>query len=129
MIASDDKCQITSMPKDIVPEDLDTRGEQVAKASGIITADQETVKYTAKVFVKEANESDKVNLTITMRNQCTGKPIEVVREKDVSESLFMKMDGGDFVDGSSLGVDSRRRLKRDTGCSSTRVLCLNNKFA
>ena len=109
------------MTKDIVPEDLETRGEQVQKESGIISADQESVKYTAKVFMKEASESDKVNLTQTMTSKCIGKPIEVIKEEDVSESLFMEMGDGGFVEGSSLGTNSRRRLKRDTGCSSTRV--------
>lgn len=121
LIAQDDKCQITSMSKDIVPEDLETRGEQIQKASGIITEDQETVKYSAKVFVKEANDGDKINMTITMTSKCIGKPIEVVEEKEVSESLFMEMDGGGFVEGSSIGATSRRRLKRDSGCSFTRV--------
>ena len=110
------------MTKDIVPEDLETRGEQIQKASGIITADQETVKYSAKVFVKEADESDKVNLTITMSRKCIGKPIEVVKEKEVTESLFMKMDNGEFVDGSMIGAVSKIRFKRDTGCSSIKVL-------
>ena len=109
------------MPKGIVPEDMETRGEQVQNASGIITSDQETKIYTAKVFVKLANESDMVNLTITMRNKCIGKPIEVVEEKDVSEALFLKMQGGDFVDGSAVGHVAKRRSKREESCTSKRV--------
>ena len=121
MISKDDKCQITSVPKDIVPEDLDTRGDQIQKASGVITADQQIVRYTAKLFVKEANETDKINFTSTMSSICEGKPIEIIKEQDVSETLFKQMDTGTFVDGSSLGEDSRKRSKRETGCSSTRV--------
>ena len=122
LIAQDDKCQITSAPKDIVPEDLETRGDQIQKSSGVITADQETVKYSAKLFVKEATENDKVNLTTTMTSKCVGKPIEIVKEIDVSESLFMQLDSGAFVDGSSLGEGSRKRIKRETGCTNTRVM-------
>ena len=121
MIAEDDKCQISTVPRHIVPEDMETRGEQVQNASGIITEDQETRTYTVNMFIKVANESDKVNLTLTMRNKCIGKPMEVIKEKNISETLFMKMDGGDFVEGASLGYVSNRRSKRDTSCSSTRV--------
>ena len=87
LIAKDDKCQITVMPVDIVPEDMETRGDQVQNASGIITSDQETKRYTAKMFVKVADENDKVNLTNTMINKCVGKPVEVIEEKDLSENL------------------------------------------
>ena len=121
VIAEDDKCQITVMPVDIVPEDMETRGEQVQNASGIITSDQETKRYTAKMFVKVAEESDKVNLTNTMVNKCAGKPVEVIEEKDLSEDLFLKMDEGDFVNGDLLGHKETGRLKRDDSCSSTRV--------
>ena len=124
MIAEDDKCQISSMPRHIVPEDMETRGEQVQNASGIITADQETRTFTVNLFLKVANESDKVNLTLTMRNKCIGKPMEVIMEKDISETNFMTMDGGDFVEGASVGYVSSRRSKRDASCSSTRVFLI-----
>ena len=125
LIAEDDKCQITTMPADIVPEDMETRGEQVQNASGIITADQETKRYTAKMFVKAADDSDKVNLTNTMISKCIGKPVEVIKEKDVSENMFLKMDEGDFVNGDLLGHQDTGRSKRDASCSSTRVLYKN----
>ena len=110
------------MPVDIVPEDMETRGEQVQNASGIITADQETKRYTAKMFVKLAEESDKVNLTNTMASKCMGKPMEVIEEKDVSENLFVKMDEGDFVNAALLNHKDTTRSKRDDSCSSKRVL-------
>ena len=121
MISKDDKCQITAAPKDINPEDLATRGEQIAKSSGIITENQQTIKHTAKLFVKEANENDKVNFTSTMSSKCSGKPIEIVKEKEVPQTLFSQMDNGSFVDSSSLGESSEQRIKRAFGCSSTRV--------
>ena len=109
------------MTKDIVPEDLETRGEQIQQFSGIITKEQETVKYSAKVFVKEATESDKVNLTI-LSNECAGKPIEVVEEKEVTGVLFMQMSEGEFVEGSSVGAKSKSRFKRNSGCNSIKVM-------
>ena len=116
------------MTKDIVPEDLETRGEQIQQSSGIITKEQETVKYSAKVFVKEASESDTVNLTSTMSDECAGKPIEVVEEKEVTEVLFMQMSEGDFVEGSTVGAKSKSRFKRDTGCNSIKVMIMSNSI-
>ena len=124
MIAEDDKCQISTVPRHIVPEDMETRGEQVQNASGIITEDQETRTYTVNMFTKVANESDMVNLTMTMRNKCIGKPMEVIKEMNISENLFMKMDGGDFVEEASLGYVRNRRSNRDASCSSTRVFLI-----
>ena len=129
MISKDDKCQLTTAPKDIVPEDLETRGDQIQKASGVITADQQTIKHSAKLFVKEANENDRINFTSTMSSKCKGKPIEIIKETDVSETLFMQMGNGSFIDGSSLGETSGQRGRRTAGSGSTRVLLRKDRLS
>ena len=121
-IVHNDKCQLTSMPKNVLAEDMQIKGEQVQNSDEIITKDQKKVSYSAKFFVSELTEADKVNMTATMKNQCKGKPVEKIHVENIKEEDFKTLEKGGFIKQTSLTRKIKSKKRRLITCSSTQVI-------
>ena len=126
--ATDNSCEVTSVPDDINAAAIEDSGEEVANrtANITITKEEESIKYELKINSGNLTDEEKGNMTESMKKACGNKEIEKITIKTTDADNFNKMANGEIVAVDVPTNISRRRLG---GCTNLRVTkTISNHF-
>ena len=117
-----DFCQVSSVPDNIKPSNMEDNADDVSNrtANSTISSEQENTVYSLKLDEGELSADENDELSPSMKEACGDRPIVKTTVQETDQAVFNEMAEGGIVNIPQTRGNTYR-IRRQTGCTTVKV--------